>query len=39
MALHSKAERKPLPADLPRDERMLRPDLDVCPDCGGELKA
>ena len=26
MALHCKAERKPLPAHLPRDERILRPD-------------
>ena len=38
-ALHSNAERKPLPAYLPRDERILRPDLDVYPDGGDECIA
>ena len=38
MAPRRKAERKPLPAHLPREERVLRPDLDACPDCGGKLK-
>lgn len=38
MAPRRKAERKPLPAHLPREERVLRPDLNACPDCGGKLK-
>lgn len=38
MAPRKKAERKPLPAHLPREERVLRPNLDACPDCGGKLK-
>jgi transposase len=38
MAPRRKAERKPLPAHLPREERVLRPNLDACPDCGGKLK-
>jgi transposase len=38
MAPRRKAERKPLPAHLPREERVLRPDLEACPDCGGKLK-
>lgn len=38
MAPRKKAERKPLPAHLPREERVLRPALDACPDCNGKLK-
>lgn len=38
MAPRRKAERKPLPAHLPREERVLRPALEACPDCGGMLK-
>ena len=38
MASRKRAERKPLPAHLPREERVLRPDLDACPGCGGKLK-
>jgi len=37
VAPRKKAERKPLPADLPREERVLRPALDACPDCNGKL--
>lgn len=33
MAPRKKAERKPLPAHLPREERMQRPAQDACPDC------
>lgn len=31
IAPRRKAKRKPLPAHLPCEERVLRPDLDVCP--------
>lgn len=34
---HSPA-RRPLPAALPREERILEPQEQACPDCGGELK-
>jgi transposase len=37
VAPRKKAERKPLPADLPREERVLRPSVDACPDCNGKL--
>jgi hypothetical protein len=37
VAPRKKAERKPLPADLLREERVLRPALDACPDCNGKL--
>ncbi|WP_395400532.1 IS66 family transposase [Pseudoduganella sp. UC29_106] len=38
VAPRKKAERKPLPPHLPRDERVLRPANESCPDCGGKLK-
>jgi transposase len=37
-APRKKAERKPLPAHLPREERVLHPTVDACPDCNGKLK-
>ena len=37
MVPSKKAERKRLPAHLPRDERVLRPAMEDCPDCGGKL--
>lgn len=37
VAPRKRVERKPLPADLPREERVLRPTLDACPDCNGKL--
>ena len=37
VAPRKKAERKPLPADLPREERVLHPAVDACPDCNGKL--
>ncbi|MBW8901955.1 MAG: IS66 family transposase zinc-finger binding domain-containing protein, partial [Massilia sp.] len=37
VAPRKKAERKPLPADLQREERVLRPAPDTCPDCNGKL--
>jgi transposase len=33
-----RSRRKPLPAHLPREERILMPQEEACPDCGGELK-
>lgn len=33
-----KSERQPLPAHLPREERVLEPDETACSECGGELK-
>ena len=30
--------RKPLPAHLPRDEKVYPPDEEVCPACGAELR-
>ena len=33
-----KSERQPLPAHLPREERVLEPDETACCECGGELK-
>ena len=33
-----RSTRKPLPAHLPREERILMPKQAACPDCGGELQ-
>lgn len=38
VAPRKKAERKPLPPHLPREERVLAPASQACPDCGGKLK-
>ena len=38
MAPRKKAERKPLPPHLPREEHVHSPGNDACPDCGGDLK-
>jgi transposase len=38
MTPRKKAERKPLPPHLPREERVQRPAGDACRDCGGNLK-
>jgi transposase len=38
MTPHKKAERKPLPAHLAREERVQRPAQDTCPDCNGDLR-
>ncbi|WP_027867328.1 IS66 family transposase [Massilia alkalitolerans] len=38
LAPRKKAERKPLPPHLPREERVQAPAGDACPDCGGNLK-
>jgi transposase len=38
VALRKKAKRKPLPPELPREERVQQPASDACPDCGGILK-
>jgi len=38
VAPRKKAERKPLPPHLPREDRVLRPTNESCPDCGGKLK-
>jgi len=38
VAPRKKAERKPLPPHLPREERIVHPDQDACPSCGGGLK-
>jgi transposase len=38
VAPRKKAERKPLPPHLPREERVQAPADDACPDCGGNLK-
>ena len=38
VAPRKKAERKPLPPHLPREERVHAPANDACPDCGGDLK-
>ncbi|MDY7548205.1 IS66 family transposase [Glaciimonas sp. CA11.2] len=32
------APRKPLPAHLPRDEKIHLPEQNACPDCGGGLR-
>nr|WP_229418172.1 IS66 family transposase [Massilia sp. Root351] len=39
MAPRRKSERKPLPPHLPREDRVLLPSSQACPDCGGKLKA
>ena len=31
--------RKPLPASLPRETRVIRPEEECCPACGGELSS
>jgi chromosome segregation ATPase len=33
-----KSSRQPLPAQLPREERVLEPVEQACPSCGGSLK-
>jgi transposase len=33
-----KSSRQPLPAHLPREERVLEPVEQACPSCGGSLK-
>ncbi|MGB8325389.1 MAG: IS66 family transposase [Candidatus Acidiferrum sp.] len=33
-----RSTRKPLPAHLPREQRIFMPKQEACPDCGGELK-
>lgn len=38
VAPRKKAERKPLPPHLPRDERVYLPADEACPSCGGNLK-
>ena len=38
IAPRKKAERKSLPAHLPREEHVQRPVMDACPDCNGKLK-
>jgi transposase len=38
VAPRKKAERKPLPAHLPREERVQMPANEACPACGGNLK-
>jgi len=37
--LHQSSARKPLPASLPRETRILTPEESTCPACGGELSA
>jgi transposase len=37
-AARQKSARQPLPAHLPREERVLEPVEPACPSCGGELK-
>jgi transposase len=37
-SVHAKPARRPLPAHLPREERMIWPKQEACPDCGGQLK-
>ncbi|MGO4382540.1 IS66 family transposase [Pseudoduganella sp. RAF53_2] len=38
LAPRKKAERKPLPPHLPREERVSQPASTACPECGGKLK-
>lgn len=35
--LRQSSARKPLPASLPRETRVIRPEEECCPACGGEL--
>jgi transposase len=34
-----KPARRPLPAELPRENQILAPKHEACPDCGGKLRA
>ena len=36
-ALRQSSARKPLPASLPRETRIIRPEEECCPACGGDL--
>lgn len=36
-ALRQSSARKPLPASLPRETRVIRPEDKCCPACGGDL--
>jgi transposase len=36
--LKQHSSRKPLPEHLPREDRLLEPDDQACPQCGGNLK-
>ena len=38
-ALRQSSARKPLPASLPREARVIRPEEECCPACGGELSS
>ncbi len=38
-ALRQSSARKPLPASLPRETRVIRPKEECCPACGGELSS
>lgn len=38
-ALRQSSARKPLPASLPRETRVIRPEEECCPACGGELSS
>ena len=38
-ALRQSSARKPLPASLPRETRVIRPEEECCPGCGGELSS
>lgn len=35
--LRQSSARKPLPASLPRETRVIRPEEECCPACGGDL--
>ncbi len=37
--LRQSSARKPLPASLPRETRIIRPEEECCPACGGELSS
>ncbi|EPR0865619.1 IS66 family transposase, partial [Escherichia coli] len=37
--LRQSSARKPLPASLPRETRVIRPEEECCPACGGELSS
>ena len=38
-ALRQSSAREPLPASLPRETRVIRPEEECCPACGGELSS
>ncbi len=38
-ALRQSSARKPLPTPLPRETRVIRPEEECCPACGGELSS